>query len=31
LMPAERTEIRIRALPGDAREFEITGGKNERR
>jgi tRNA threonylcarbamoyladenosine biosynthesis protein TsaE len=26
LMPAERTEIRIRALPDGAREFEITGG-----
>lgn len=26
LMPAELTEIRIRALPDGAREFEITGG-----
>jgi tRNA threonylcarbamoyladenosine biosynthesis protein TsaE len=26
LMPPGRTEIRIRALDGDAREFEITGG-----
>jgi tRNA threonylcarbamoyladenosine biosynthesis protein TsaE len=26
LMPPERTEIRIRALPDGAREFEITGG-----
>ena len=26
LMPAERTEIRIRAMPDGAREFEITGG-----
>jgi tRNA threonylcarbamoyladenosine biosynthesis protein TsaE len=26
LMPAERTEIRIRTLPDGAREFEITGG-----
>jgi tRNA threonylcarbamoyladenosine biosynthesis protein TsaE len=31
LMPAERTEIRIRALPDGAREFEITGGTHERR
>ncbi len=27
LMPAERTEIRIRALSDDGREFEISGGK----
>ena len=26
LMPPDRTEIRIRALPDGAREFEITGG-----
>ena len=26
LMPAERIEIRIRALPDGVREFEITGG-----
>lgn len=26
LMPARRTEIRIGTLPGDGREFEITGG-----
>jgi tRNA threonylcarbamoyladenosine biosynthesis protein TsaE len=26
LMPAKRTEIRIRALPDGVREFEITGG-----
>ena len=26
LMPAERTEIRIRVMPDGTREFEITGG-----
>jgi tRNA threonylcarbamoyladenosine biosynthesis protein TsaE len=26
LMPAERTEIRIRALADEVREFEVTGG-----
>jgi tRNA threonylcarbamoyladenosine biosynthesis protein TsaE len=30
LMPPARVEIRIHALPGDGREFEITGGDYDR-